>query len=568
MGNRFFVVIFIFLNYFSYSQIENPDIFREPMDLPIELSGSFSELRTVNFHSGIDIRVINRPHRRVYAIGDGYVSRIKVEPAGYGNALYITHPQGYVSVYAHLDTFSPEVEQFVKQTQYNVKSFFIDTTLHETLFPVKQGDIIGIAGNTGYSFGAHLHFEIRDAATEETLDPLLFGFKVKDTSAPQFLNLKLYPHGNSLINNKNQNLILKTVKQSNGRYGITSVLETSGAVSFGFDITDKQNNSNPNRLGLKFMKVYVDDSLLVDLSFDHLNFDIVRHQLAYIDYPERERTKKRFQRTWKKPGNNLPIYKFIRDEGIVHINETKQYTIRCIIGDIGENQSELVFKMKGSSETQYNPQTQCDDHSVLLRWDTLNTWSGQNTEVHFPIGTLFSDECIIIREGEHSENEISATLEILSEEALSGFYKIRIKSSAITEETQGITIARAGTKNQHIGLKTQYIDGWHEALSRSFGSYKLIKDSLPPQIKPVLLPSNGVITGQKKISFKVTDDVCGIDTYNAYINEEWILLQYDLKDDEMYYIIDERLPKGESVLKLVITDNCGNISNWEKTLVR
>lgn len=570
MVTRFFFLFFVLLVHQTSAQIEYPgNIFREPMDLPIELSGSFSELRSVNFHSGIDIRVINRPHRRVYAVGDGYVSRIKVEPAGYGNAIYITHPQGYVSVYAHLDYFTKEIENIIKETQYRLKSFSIDISFPEDSLPVKQSDVIGIAGNTGYSFGAHLHFEIRDVLTEEPIDPLLFGFTVKDNSAPQFRELKIYPHGNSLINNKNDDLILKTTKQNNGKYAISSIPEASGAISFGIEVLDKQNSSNPNRLGLKMIQIFVDDSLLVDVRFEKLNFSVVRHQLAYIDCPEMERSKKRFQRSWKKPGNNLPIYHFIRDEGILYIHESKLYKTICIIEDIGGNTTELVFNIKGSTKTEHSFAVQCNDPSVLFRWDTINTWSDSHTQVIFEKGTLFSDECITIRESDYTSGQISPKLELISEEALAGYFKIKMQPFQSPESSEGLTIALSDSKkNQFTGIKTEYNNGWFEASARSFGTYVIVLDTIPPEIKPVMFPANGVVTSQKKLSFKVTDNICGIESYNAYINDEWILLQYNLKDDEMFYIIDEKLPKGNSIFKLMITDHCGNTSILERNLTR
>jgi hypothetical protein len=570
MVTRFCIALLFMLSGFVFAQEYSypKDVFIPPMDLPLELSGSFSELRSVNFHSGIDVRVINRSHRRVYAVGDGYISRIKVEPAGYGNALYITHPQGYVSVYAHLDFFSKDVAELIKKIQYQKQSFFIDVTFPADSLQVKKGEVIGIAGNTGYSFGAHLHFEMRDAVTEETIDPLLFGFKVADVSAPQFRELKIYSHGNSTINEKNYDIVYSTSRQSNGNYGIAVTPKASGAVSFGFEVLDKQNASNPNRLGLRTLKVWVDDSLLVHIEFDRLDFSVVRHQLAFIDFPHREKTKKRFQRTWKKPGNQLPFYKYIRDDGILYITENKHYRVKCYIEDIGGNTANLLFSINGTVHDSPDYGVQCAENQVEFRWDTLTMWAGNYTQVIMDKGALFSNECVRIVETPHTQSVYAPGLNLISDEALSGFYNIRFSPSVTLDDINGMTVAMVNSKGELNGITTVFSDGWFEARTRSFGTFILVKDTTAPQVKPVKLPANSNVSSLKRLSFKVTDDVCGIASYNAYINDSWVLLEYDLKYDDMYYIIDEKMPTGSFVFKVVVSDRCGNETIWERTLTR
>ena len=337
-------------------------------------------------------------------------------------------------------------------------------------------------------------------------------------------------------------------------------------MSFGFEILDKQNSTNPNRLGLKFLKVYVDDSLLVDIRFERLDFAVVRHQLAYIDYPERERSKKRFQRSWKKPGNNLPHYKFIRDDGILYINENKHYRVKCVIQDIGGNEAELLFSINGRVGSNHNFDIQCNDEASVFRWDSMCTWAGNYSQVLMDKGALFSDECVFIRESETSLSEFAPRLDIISDEALAGFYRIRLMPIQMSDDIGGMTIAQLGEKGVLNGITTTFSNGWFEGRTRSFGKFVLVRDTLPPEIKPQKIPATGSVTGLKKISFKVTDDICGIADYNAYINGEWILLEYSLKDDEMFYIIDDKMPAGESVFRLVVTDRCGNEAVWEMNL--
>ncbi len=546
-----------------------PQIYSAPMDLPIELSGSFSELRGDHFHTGIDIRVIHRPHRKVYSIGDGWVSRIKVEPAGYGNALYITHPEGYVSVYAHLDSFKVDHAMLVKQIQYARQSFFIDVSFPKDTLPVKRGEVIGIAGNSGYSFGAHLHFEIRDEVSEEPIDPLLFGITVEDVVVPEFRNLKIYPHGSSTVNGKSNDVIYKVAKQSSGKYSLAVIPVVSGAVSFGFEVNDKQNYSNPNRLGLKTLTVWVDDSLFLDIRFERLNFDVVKHQLAFIDYPERERSSRRFQRTWKRPGNHLPIYHFIRDDGILYLSENRNYRIKCVITDIANHKAELLFSLKSIPQTDHDFSLHCMDGWMLFKRDSLNLWKGKYTEVLIDSAAMFSDLCFRISEYVSPLSVYAPAIDVVCDDAAPGFFRIRFSTDSITTDADDkMVIAKIGENNELSGISTSYTEKYWEGKTRNFGTFVLVMDTIPPEIKPLWLPTTGTVSALSQINFKVTDDVSGIATYNAWINGEWVLLEYCLKDDLMFYTIDERMPMGESEFKVVITDKAGNSSEWKQTLTR
>jgi len=566
-----FIIGCVFLNFFLFLNAQNnlyPQDYGSPMVLPIELSGSFSELRGDHFHTGVDIRVVNRPHRKVYSIGDGWVSRIKVEPAGYGNALYITHPEGYVSVYAHFDFFTKEIAALVKTIQYRKKNFHIDESFPKDSLPVKKGEVIGIAGNSGFSFGAHLHFEIREEITEEPIDPLLFGLVVKDIIPPVFRQLKIYSHGTSTVNGKMIDVMYSTVKQSNGKYALPTVPVVSGAISFGFDVNDKQNYQNPNRLGLKTLCVWVDDSLFLDIRFDRLNFDVLRHQLAFIDYPERGRSSKRFQRTWKRPGNHLPIYYFIKDDGILYLDEERIYRIKCDITDINDHRSELLFSVKSVLGENHDFSVQCKDGWQLFQRDSLNIWKGEQTEVIMDSNALFSDLCFRIREYETPLSNFAPAVDVLCDDASPGFFKVRIKPDHPVDTLDGLVIVRVGEKNKLSGITTTDMGAYFEGRTRSFGTFALVQDIRSPVIRPIQIPVSGLVSNFKRISFKVTDDICGIADYNAWINGEWVLLEYHLKDDLMFYIIDDKMPVGESEFKIIVTDRCGNSAEWKQMLKR
>jgi hypothetical protein len=562
-----FALFLVCINFVFPQNHYHQNIFREPMDVPIELSGSFSELRTNSFHAGIDIRVVGRSHRRVYAIGDGYISRIKVEASAYGNALYITHPQGYVSVYAHLDRFQAAISDFVKQAQYALQSFAIDTILSNEIFTVSKGDVIGIAGNTGFSFGPHLHFEIRDAETQIALDPIAFGMRVIDNRHPEFKEMKVYVHGNSLINNTNEDRIFKPTRLQNGKYKIDTKPNISGYVSFGFEIEDKQNATNPNRLGLQSLKVFVNDSIFAHIGFDSLDFSTVRHMLSYIDFAERQRSSKRFQRTFRDPGNRSPIYKYISNNGIVAINENKDYHIRCIITDIGNNTSELDFIFSGrkSEEQHFSLINNCMYPNIQFRWDTINNFVTQQVGIYADAGVFFNDICLDIQVLESNISTFAPAIHLKNIEPLAKFYTI---SFFHPDTIHNATIASVSKNNILKAYPTYFEHGIYYANVREFGTFVLTQDTIPPSIISQKIPASGVVGNLKELSFTINDNMSGIASYNGYINDKWVLFEYDLKNNRLFYIIDEHLPKGSSELRIVVMDTSGNERIWQKTIVR
>ncbi len=566
--NKQLLFISIFLLGFNIINAQNKypqNIFREPMELPIELSGSFSELRTNSFHTGLDIRVIGRNHRRVYAIGDGYISRIKVEASGYGNALYITHPQGYVSVYAHLDRFKSEISDFVKQIQYELKSFSIDTLLTDSVFKISKGEVIGIAGNTGYSFGPHLHFEIRNAKTEEAIAPNEFGIKIADNRFPEFKEVKIYTHGNSLINNKNEDIILKPTKLQNNKYVINTKPTISGYISLGFDVEDKQNNTNPNRLGLKSLQVFVNDTLLIHTNFNILNFLTVRHMLSYIDFAEREKSKKRFQRTYLEPGNKSPIYKFVENNGLIAIKENKQYNIRCLITDIGDNTSELNFSFYGkNTDNIFHINNKCEQNKTIFKWDTTNVYLKNQISIFADTGVFFNDICLDISTSDSNISSFAPILQINNNEPLAKPYTIYFFSP---DSIKNAVIASISKKNKLKAFPTYYKNNVYSANIREFGTFILTQDTIPPSITPQNIPNSGNVANLKELTFNIKDDISSIASYNGYINDEWILFEYDLKNDKLFYKKDEKLPKGTSVLKIEVSDKAGNKNTWQKTII-
>ena len=209
---KFIIATFFYLIVCFTAVSQSTTNFRSPMDIPLQLSGNFGELRPGHFHAGLDIRTQGKVGLPIYAIDSGYVSRIAVSEGGYGKVIYITHPNGFTSVYAHLRKFYGSFQGLARDIQYGQQVFQFDSSLTETNLTVAKGDIIGYSGNTGGSAGPHLHFEIRNTKTEHPINPLLFGFEIKDNIAPKIYAIGIYPLSTtSNVNGKNEKRILKAV---------------------------------------------------------------------------------------------------------------------------------------------------------------------------------------------------------------------------------------------------------------------------------------------------------------------------------------------------------------------
>ena len=278
---RYLLILFTYtICLSSFSQNHPKDYFRSPLDIPLILSGTFGELRSNHFHAGIDLKTKGQSGLNVYAIADGYVSRIKVSPWGYGKAIYITHYNGYTSVYAHLMRYTGAIQDYVIDQQYLQKSYDIELFPDSLELKVQKGQIIGLSGNTGSSAAPHLHFEIRNSQNQYPQNGLQFGFDIKDDIPPIIKELKLYRQSKKTqINGNNHDIILET-KGENGLYMLDQNIEVSGPFSIGLNTYDLLNFAS-NKNGVFSIDVFVDSSLIYSHKMEEFGFHDHLHQLPY-----------------------------------------------------------------------------------------------------------------------------------------------------------------------------------------------------------------------------------------------------------------------------------------------
>jgi Membrane proteins related to metalloendopeptidases len=289
----------------SFPNKNYPTFTQHPVDLPISLVGNFGECRPNHIHSGIDIRTNGQENHAVRAVEKGYVSRVKIEPGGFGNAIYITHPNGYTTVYAHLNTFFKELQDYVVEKQYATKSWKQDLVFYPHQFLIPKGKIIARSGNTGSSQGPHLHFEVRDTKTEAPLNPLLFFTQWVDNKAPQFKKLAIYDAYKSIYHQSPKLLVVTSEK---GKFAVKNVIEVgTDKIYVGVQVDDYMDAAT-GTLGAYQMELWTNQRFLFAWQMDNISYDITRYMNAHADYKTKKNGGSWIQLCHQLPGDKLPIY--------------------------------------------------------------------------------------------------------------------------------------------------------------------------------------------------------------------------------------------------------------------
>lgn len=567
------IIIFIFV-FFLTGKAQQPysDVdFRSPVDFTILLSGTFGELRSGHFHSGIDIKTGGVTGKNIYAIGDGWVSRIKVSAVGFGNAMYITHPEGYTSVYAHLQSFAEDIATFVLDEQYQRKSFAVDIPVAKGKFMVSKGDVIANSGNSGSSGGPHLHFEIRDAATQDIINPLHFGYKVKDFIRPKITGFMVYPESSfSLIDGKNTSRNYNVegwgpVYRPVDDYKIN----VCGPFSIGVKAYDLLNDSH-NKNGVYRYEMFVDGEMTFGWKADEFSFAETGYINSFIDYSNYVSGNGRYVRTAIDPNNQLSMYD--GDNGIIDFHTPGEHTVKFLAIDFAKDTSALTmtFISKDSDVIPYvNEHESISDNEVVLKWRKSNHIKKEYLTLKTGPKSLFDNMTIVVRHSELPENINGYSKLVEAGNVRQVAHKRFEIQIPVTEgfdfNANKLCLARY-QDGEVIYAGGKYSKGNVSTKTKRFGTYFITADTTAPEITPLNLSLRSKEGYARSLKFRITDNLSGITEYNGYFNEQWVLFRYDAKNKLLYYRHDKHLPEGNINLKLVVKDAKGNKSVFERTI--
>ncbi len=560
MKTRFFLILMLLS---QFAQTQNR-YYIDPLGIPILLSASFAELRSNHFHSGIDIKTQGTIGLPVYAVADGYISRIAVSPSGFGNALYINHPNGTTTVYGHLDRFSPEITKYVRDRQYEKKSFRVDLQLIPGIFPVKQGDEIAKSGNSGSSGGPHLHFEIRDTKTEEPLNPLEFGLSVTDNTAPKFFSLLVVPLSDTSHVNYQAYSKSYPVVFYDGKYHLKNnpVIPVYGEVGFAIQANDYFDGTY-NKCGINKLSLNVSGETQFAFTLNRFSFDNTRYINSHIDYEEWAASKRRFIKTWIDPGNQLPIYNYNFSQGILKA-DLKKYPVEISISDTYGNESVLEFTVEGKYK---EVRRVIKAGSRRLKYNEENAFESEECMIDIPRGALYKDIDFSYKTNPTTPAYYS-DFQVVGDKSvpLQVSAKLKIKPRDLPAELKSkVVMVNVDADNGvPAAVGGVFKNGWVEASVNSLGTYALMVDTLAPEITPLSI-ADDQLTESNRIRFKVKDDLSGIDKIEGLLDGKWALFEYDPKNQRITHVFDkDRFELGKRhTFKLTVADYRDNISSYE-----
>ena len=537
------------------------DYFSSPLDIPIILSGSFGELRSNHFHSGLDIKTQQRKGLPIYAPADGYVSRIKVGHYGYGKALYIKHPNGYSTVYAHLQKYAGAIQKFVKDNQYQKESYEVELFPEPSLLVVKKGAIIGYTGNSGSSGGPHLHYEIRDSASRP-MNPMLFGVDVPDTKDPIVNSVFAYPIGeDATVNQSKDPVKLRLIKQKDGNYK-TENISAYGKIGFGVSTNDQQNGAS-NKNGVYHIKTIYNGEEKINIAFQKFSFDETRYLNRYVDYGYFKKNKSRVQKLFRQTNNPLSIIKQEIDNGFITVEDGFSSNYTVAITDYKGNLAQVSIPVTGKLDT-LTVSAQRDARLEYVSSNIASTINKGKFTIYIPKNALYEGDYLnISTAGDtlHFHEDVIPVHKNISVSMDISNYKGLDKSK--------LYIGRLNYKGEPIYTTTRRKENVLTARTRTLGSYTLAMDTIAPKVKAHNFTNKKWISKNKTLQVKIKDEHSGISKYRATLNGKFILMEYNYKKDVLTYSFeDEIISDAENNLKLIVTDNVGNSSTFEATFFR
>lgn len=557
------MLILCVLNPSSSAQAQASPYFSYPLRVEPRLNANFGEMRPNHFHMGLDLFTLRQENIPMYAPADGYISRVKIESGGFGNALYIDHPNGTTTLYAHMNAFTPDLEAWVAEAQYRQESWAVDLPVPVNRFPVRKGQLIGMSGNTGASAGPHVHFEIRETATEKCLNPLRFDFPLPDRIPPDLSRLAIYDRNKSTYEQKP---VLYGLKKSGTYWTIPGVVRlNTDKITIALEASDRMSGA-PNRNGIFETRLYDGERLVGGFRLDSIGYDQTRYLNAHVDHVHRLSGGGWLQYLLALPGDRSSIYRSAGSRNCIEINDTLRHDFRLEVMDVAGNTSEARFSVQRSgmvapASLPAGARLRPGHYGIIDEQDLLVVLSDR---------AMYDEAGIEVRKTtpSYAPTVYSDMYQIMRTAIpVHDFFSIRIRPTrpVPSELKDHMVISRVSGGTRQVKKATPGKDGFTSAF-RDFGSFLLEADPVPPLIDFSGLRDGSRVTGANGIRFTVTDNNNVIRFVRAEIDGRWI--KCVRRGNAYSYWFDDRCPPGRHQLTVLAEDEAGNKSTRSVVFIR
>ncbi|BAV09930.1 membrane protein related to metalloendopeptidases [Filimonas lacunae] len=535
--------------------------------MPIQLSANFGEIRKDHFHMGLDIRTKQRENLPVYAAAGGFISRISIQRYGYGKAIYIQHPNGFTTVYGHLNGYYDTLSHYIIQKQYTDKQWEQDITFSPGQFPVEKGQFIAWSGNTGSSGGPHLHFEIRDTRTGKNLNPLLFGMEVEDNIPPVLEGLYWFDRRYSTYQTSPKPIAIVNNKGSYQLKGGGDTLHIgSPRISFGVRAEDRTNSSS-FLFGIYEAGLWMDDSLRCYFQVNNFSYPDSRYVNGSIDYATFLHTGKGIQHLSRLPGNELSIYNTDDNNGVISLTDTLPHTVRILLKDVEGNSTVMQYMVRYDSTLQED--LFFTMNSVAVPPNQPYNINEQEVKASFDAFAFYDIVPFVLGQQPRQQWPQASSQALLHNEnvPVHDMYTVQLPLQPVAANYTDRLVMQLQSGRYRLYQKAQPAsNGWFSGSFNRLGNVQLLVDTVPPSITPIGWKDNQVFTTQSSIRVRCSDNIDEVRNFNAYLDGQWILFTHSTYD--YIYTFDEHCTLGEHVLSVSVQDLAGNTSVREFNFIK
>ena len=550
--SKILVVLFLITNFTIKSQEKHPqNYFSDPLNIEKILNGNFGETRSAHFHSGIDFKTQFKEGLNVYSSAEGYISRISIKHGGFGKALYVNHPNGYTTVYAHLKNFSDKIENYIKKLQYDRQTFQIEHYPKKNALQILKKEKIGNSGNTGSSFGPHLHYEIRKTSNQKALNPQLFNFNIKDSRKPTLSSVFIYKI-DSLYQQSNP-IKIKVSKINDSTY-LSEKVFAKGKIGFGVSGYDRQDLAN-NRNGIYKYQTYYNDRKYIEFKFDSFFFEESIKIKTLIDYKYYIKNNERIIKLFIDQGNDLSIYSQNIDEGYLDVkNKFSEFLIK--LSDLKNNNLYIKIPIEFGDFTSPVSFDYDEELNKSIDNQLEHNFNFENSKIKIPRNTFLKDVNLKLSSSQDSLKILNPYIPV--------FKNISVEFKNISDSKGNYLAFKDQNNNESFATSTLNKNDFFNLKTKSLGTYFIKKDTIPPKIRLQNFKDGDWITNKKNIKIKILDDETGIKNYNVWINGKWMLFEYEYKKNELVYNFDSYFENNvDNKIFIRIEDMVGN--RTEKT---